>query len=63
MWIGTESSGLVKWVSSTDVSTNFINNSVVKTYDFFGRESLPIKNTPFLYKNKKGLVEKRVIIE
>ena len=63
MWIGTESSGLVKWVSSTDVSTNFINKSVVKTYDLLGRESLPVNNVPFLYKNENGLVEKRIIIE
>ena len=63
VWIGTESSGLVKWVSSTDISINFIKNSFNKTYDLFGRESLPVKNIPFLYKNKKGLVEKRIIIE
>ena len=63
IWIGTESSGLVKWESSTHVSSNFISNSIVKTYDFFGRETLPVKNIPFLYKNENGLVEKRIIIE
>ena len=64
IWIGTESSGLVKWGSSTNITENeFLNNSVVKTFDFFGRESLPVKGVPFLYKNEKGLIEKCVIIE
>ena len=63
VWIGTESSGLVKWVSPTDISNDFISNRFIKTYDFLGRESLPVKSVPFLYKNEKGLIEKRVIIE
>ena len=64
IWIGTESSGLVKWDGSTNIiESEFINNNVIKTFDLFGRESLPVKGIPFLYKNEKGLVEKRIIIE
>ena len=55
---------MVKWDGSTNIIENeFINNSVIKTFDLFGRESLPVKGIPFLYKNEKGSVEKRIVIE
>lgn len=65
VWVGTESSGLVKWGNSTSVSKPFLNseNRIVGVCDFLGRKSFSETNKPLFYLKDGGGVEKVIILE